>query len=76
MGSKKIGQKSPGNKFREMVKAVDVPKGVWCPICEDYIVTPDEMINPLEEIEDMVFDHYKAFHTAEEIEKHVGGKND
>ena len=67
-------KKSAEAQFNEMVKAVDVPKGVWCPICEDYIVTPDEMINPLEEIEDMVFDHYEAFHTAEEIEKHAGGK--
>jgi len=71
MGSKKIQKKSYEHKFREMVKESGTSGlGVWCPICEDYIVTPNETINPCQSVEDMVVEHYEAFHTAEEIEKY------
>jgi len=68
-------EKSPEARFREMVKDDFMPSGVWCPMCEDYIVRPDEEVNSLT-VEDMVFDHYEGFHTAEEIEKYIGGRNE
>lgn len=45
-------------------------KGIFCPICRDWIVNPEEVI--IKNIEAVVTKHYEAFHTAEEIEKFLG----
>jgi len=72
MGSKKDRKKSPESGFREAVgEAYPDHPGVWCPMCRDYIVQSNEEVDSLT-IEDMVFEHYEAFHTAEEIEKFMG----
>jgi len=75
MENKKIDKKSPKSKFREVVgEAYPDRLGVWCPMCKDYIVLPNEEVDS-PTIEVMVFDHYEAFHTAEEIEKFMGDSN-
>jgi len=42
-------------------------KGIFCPICKDWILNPKEVIT--ENIEIVVIEHYEVFHTAKEIEK-------
>lgn len=42
-------------------------EGDFCPICKDWIVSPEEIIT--ENIEVIVAKHYEDFHTVEEIEK-------
>jgi len=76
MEKEKIHEKSKKELYRKM--SGDDPfryQGVFCPMCRDWIVTPKEHID-LDSlvVENKVFEHYEAFHTAEEIEKFIGGK--
>jgi len=67
---------NPEDRFRDMIgNGVDVCKGVWCPICQAWIVRAEEQLDQFV-IEDEVAKHYELFHTAEEIDNFIGGKND
>ena len=49
-----------------MKKIKKLEKGTFCPICKDWIVSPEEIIT--ENIEVIVTKHYEDFHTVEECE--------